>query len=78
MRTIMLNSVISADSMSRHIDTYLKPPIEQIEMFDWMAIDKIIDIGYRCAIDQLQSKIPGILQSDGNRQNEYRNGEDSA
>jgi predicted acylesterase/phospholipase RssA len=37
MRTMMLNSVISAESMKRYIDLYLKPPIEQVEMFDWMA-----------------------------------------
>ena len=54
MRTIMLNSVISADSMKRHIDVYLKPPIEEVEMFDWMAIDDIIEIGYRHAIDKLK------------------------
>jgi hypothetical protein len=50
----MLNSVISADSMKRHIDVYLKPPIEEVEMFDWMAIDDIIEIGYRHAIDKLK------------------------
>ena len=55
MRTIMLNSVISAESMKRHIDIYLKPPIEEIEMFDWMAIDDIIEIGYRHAIEKLKA-----------------------
>jgi hypothetical protein len=57
MRSIMLNSVISAESMKRHIDIYLKPPIEQIEMFDWMAIDSIIEIGYRHATDKLNELV---------------------
>ncbi|MBI4471356.1 MAG: patatin-like phospholipase family protein [Acidobacteria bacterium] len=53
MRTIMLNSVISADSMKRHMDLYLKPPVEHIEMFDWSSIDEAADIGYRYAKEQL-------------------------
>lgn len=55
MRTIMLNSVLSSDSIRRQVYLYLKPPIDDIEMFDWMAIEQAAEIGYRYAIEQLQS-----------------------
>jgi predicted acylesterase/phospholipase RssA len=53
MRTVMLNTVISAESMRKHIDLYLRPPVEHIEMFDWMAIDEAAESGYRYAVEQL-------------------------
>jgi NTE family protein len=53
MRTVMLNTVISAESMKKHIDLYLRPPVEHIEMFDWMAIDEAAEAGYRYAVEQL-------------------------
>lgn len=53
MRTVMLNTVISAEAMKKHIDLYLKPPVEHIEMFDWGAIDDAAEAGYRYAVEQL-------------------------
>lgn len=55
MRMVMLNTVISAESMKKHIDLYLKPPVEHIEMFDWMAIDDAAEAGYRYAAEQLSA-----------------------
>ncbi len=56
MRTVMLNAVISADAMKQHVDFYLKPPVEHIEMFDWMAIDAAADAGYRYAAELLTAR----------------------
>ncbi len=56
MRTVMLNSVIAAEAMKRNIDLYLKPPVESIGMFEWMAIDEAVQIGYDHAVGQLQSR----------------------
>lgn len=53
MRTIMLNSVISADAMKRNIDLYLKPPVDDIEMFDWASIEAAADAGYRYAAAEI-------------------------
>ena len=47
MRTVMLNTVLSAETMKKHIDFHLKPPVEHIEMFDWMAIDEAAGAGAR-------------------------------
>jgi predicted acylesterase/phospholipase RssA/CRP-like cAMP-binding protein len=55
MRTVMLNSLLAADSMRQHCDLYLKPPVEDIEMFDWTAVSEAADIGYRYASQQLRS-----------------------
>jgi NTE family protein len=53
MRTVMLNTVISAESMKKHIDLYLKPPVEHLEMFNWMAIDDAAEAGYKYAVEEL-------------------------
>ena len=53
MRTVMLNTVISAEAMRKHIDLYLRPPVEHIEMFDWGSIDDAVEAGYRYAAEQL-------------------------
>jgi NTE family protein len=55
MRTVMLNSLISAESMRRYADVYMNPPVEEIEMFDWAAINEAEEIGYRYASRELQS-----------------------
>jgi predicted acylesterase/phospholipase RssA/CRP-like cAMP-binding protein len=55
MRTVMLNSLISAESMRRYADVYMNPPVEDIEMFDWAAIQDAEDIGYRYASRELQT-----------------------
>ena len=55
MRTVMLNSLISAESMRRYADVYMNPPVEEIEMFDWAAINEAEQIGYRYAARELQS-----------------------
>jgi predicted acylesterase/phospholipase RssA/CRP-like cAMP-binding protein len=55
MRTVMLNSLLAADSMRHHCDLYLKPPVEEIELFDWSAVGDAADIGYRYTSQQLRS-----------------------
>jgi len=59
MRTVMLNTVISAEGMKKHIDFYFKPPVEHVEMFDWMAIEDAADVGYRYAAELLSANAIG-------------------
>jgi predicted acylesterase/phospholipase RssA/CRP-like cAMP-binding protein len=53
MRTVMLNTVLSVEAMKKYIDVHLKPPVEHIEMFDWMAIDDVAETGYRYTADMI-------------------------
>jgi predicted acylesterase/phospholipase RssA/CRP-like cAMP-binding protein len=54
MRTLMLHSVLSAEYMKRYVDVYLRPPVEDIPMFDWMAIAEIAERGYRYTLEELE------------------------
>ena len=54
-RATMLKSVLDAEVMKRFVDQYLQPPVAHLDMFDWVTIDTTFEIGYRCAIEQLQA-----------------------
>ena len=35
-------------------DVVLRPPLERIDLLDWRAFDRAIDIGYRDAVQALE------------------------
>ncbi len=49
MRTMMLSSVHNSQEVMKHVDLYIRPPIDQFGIFEWRSIDKIVDAGYRFA-----------------------------
>ncbi len=52
-RTATLASVYHRES-SRHLaDLYLQPPVEQIGMLEWKALNAIAELGYRYAAEQI-------------------------
>ncbi len=54
-RAAMLSTLSNTEMLKRDADLYLHPPTEEIGMFDWKAIDRAADIGYRYALTQLES-----------------------
>ena len=48
---------VSADARTRlfrsHADLLFEPPLETIDMLDWRAFDRAIEIGYRYAVEML-------------------------
>lgn len=52
-RTTSLTSEGSAGLRAAQADLYLRMPVENIKTFDWPAIDAIIGMGYRHAMQQL-------------------------
>ncbi len=46
-RTVLLGSVSSAERMESLVSLYLRPPVDNYEMFKWRAIDQVVEIGYR-------------------------------
>lgn len=38
----------------------LRPPLERVDLLDWQAFGRAIDIGYRCAADALENQITKI------------------
>ncbi|MDI1301108.1 MAG: patatin-like phospholipase family protein [bacterium] len=52
-RTTSLTSESSTGLRAAQADLYLRMPVENIKTFDWPAIDTIIGMGYRHAMQQL-------------------------
>ena len=54
LRSGMVNSASKAEQNRRLSNLLIKPPVEQIELMDWQAFDRAIDIGYRHTLSLLE------------------------
>jgi len=54
LRASMINSVAATVSQRALADLVLKPPLEQIDLLDWRAFDRTIELGYRYASEALE------------------------
>jgi NTE family protein/lysophospholipid hydrolase len=64
-RTATLASVYHRES-SRHLaDLYLQPPVEQIGMLEWKALNNIAELGYRYAAEQIAAWQAGSSVANG-------------
>jgi len=54
LRTGMLNSAAASIEQRELADVVLRPPLERIDLLDWRAFDRAIDIGYRDAVQALE------------------------
>lgn len=52
-RSGMINSAASSATQRELSDLLLKPPLEQIDMLNWRAFDRAVDVGYRYAMERL-------------------------
>ncbi|MDL2716713.1 MAG: cyclic nucleotide-binding domain-containing protein [Acidobacteriota bacterium] len=52
-RTAMLSSVRNSDVTRRQADLYLHPPTDGVDPLDWKGIDRVVEIGYRFALEKL-------------------------
>ena len=52
-RTALLGSVRDSQTSGRLADLYLRPPVDEFGMASFGAIDRLVEIGYRHALDQL-------------------------
>jgi len=62
-RAGMINSTATTVGQRELTDLLLKPPLERIDMLDWQAFDRAIDIGYRHtvrALEQQRDRIAAI------------------
>jgi predicted acylesterase/phospholipase RssA len=59
MRAGMINSTSTAAAQRELADVLLKPPLNDIDLLDWQAFDRAIDLGYDYARTMLE-ELPGI------------------
>ena len=54
-RTAMLSSVHAGDLTRQQADLYIHPPTDGVDPLDWASIDRVVEIGYRFALERLGS-----------------------
>jgi NTE family protein len=60
LRAGMLNSAAATIGQRELADVLLRPPLERVDLLDWQAFERVIDIGYRYAAGALQNQITKI------------------
>jgi NTE family protein len=56
VRAGTVSSDATSQMLRKHVDLMFLPPLEKIEILDWQAFDRAIEIGYRHGIEMLQSE----------------------
>ena len=51
----MINSAAATTHRRELADLALRPPLGRIDLLDWKAFDKVVELGYRCASEELES-----------------------
>ena len=52
-RTIAVGGLRAIESAKSHADLCFDPPVKQFGVFDWRSVEKIIEVGYRHALEKL-------------------------
>jgi NTE family protein len=63
LRSGMINSAASTIAQRELADLVLKPPLERIDLLDWKAFDRAIELGYRYASEVLDEHGPALARS---------------
>ena len=53
-RSGTVSSTAQAKELRRHVTLFLEPPLETIDLLDWKAFDRAIEIGYRDTMSVLE------------------------
>ncbi len=53
-RSAMLTTISNAESIRASADLYLQPPTQGISLFEWSALDELVETGYRYTLEQLE------------------------
>jgi NTE family protein len=54
LRSGMLNSAATSITQRELADVVIKPPLERIDLLDWHAFERVIEIGYRHANENME------------------------
>jgi NTE family protein len=54
LRAGMINSTATGIGQRQQTDLLLQPPLASIDLLDWQAFDRVVDIGYRYAVESIE------------------------
>jgi predicted acylesterase/phospholipase RssA len=55
MRTTLLGSSSKQNLMARQADLVIRPPLEEFGLLEFKSFDRIVEIGYKHALEQLEA-----------------------
>jgi len=55
-RTTTVGGIRAIESAKSQADLCFEPPVSQFGVFEWQSVEKIIDVGYRYAIEKLEER----------------------
>lgn len=58
-RSTVLNSIHRSETVKKLTDVYIHPDLDGVEIFDWHALDKAVEVGYRAASEALETRDGG-------------------
>jgi NTE family protein len=61
LRSGMINSAATTIAQRELADLVLKPPLERVDLLDWKAFDRAIEVGYRYASEVLEERGAQLL-----------------
>jgi predicted acylesterase/phospholipase RssA len=50
----MVNSTATSVTQRQQTDLLLQPPLASIDLLDWQAFDRVVEIGYRHALESIE------------------------
>lgn len=62
LRSGMINSAAAVHAQRALADLVLKPPLEHIDLLDWKAFDRAIEVGYRYASEALEQHGAALMK----------------
>jgi NTE family protein len=60
-RAGMVNSAAATMAHREQTDLLLQPPLESVDMLNWKAFERAIDVGYRYTLERLEKMAPTVL-----------------
>jgi NTE family protein len=54
LRAGMVNSTATSVTQRQQTDLLLQPPLASIDLLDWQAFDRVVEIGYRHALESIE------------------------
>ena len=58
-RTTTVGGICASENAKAQADLYFEPPVSEFGVFEWKSVEKIIEVGYRYAIEKLDEKAKG-------------------
>jgi NTE family protein len=65
LRAGMINSTATSVGQRQQTDLLMQPPLASIDLLDWQAFDRVVEIGYRHALESIEKYQAQLARANG-------------